>query len=86
MHYFFTSNHGAEVTQLMQQTSGTNLPPRRQEILAIIQDHPYISFDAIARRFPSIPRRTLSNDVAQLLKQKRIKKYGVTRGVLYSIA
>ena len=76
-----------EVTQLMQQTSELpNLPPRRQEILAIIQDHPYISFDAIARRFPSIPRRTLSNDVAQLLKQKRIKKYGVTRGVLYSIA
>lgn len=74
-----------EITLLMQQPIELpNLSPRRQEVFAIIQDHPYSSFDAIARRFPSIPRRTLSHDVAQLLKQKRIKKYGVTRGVSYS--
>jgi len=75
-----------EVALLLQQPAEVpNLSPRRQEIFAIIQDHPFISFDAIARRFPSIPRRTLAHDVAQLLKQKRIKKYGVTRGACYCV-
>ncbi len=64
----------------------TTLNPflKRQEIIAIIQDHPYISFDAIARRFPTIPRRTLSYDVMRLVKQGSILKHGVTRGVCYS--
>lgn len=57
---------------------------KRQEIIAIIQDHPYISFDAIARRFPTVPKRTLAYDVMQLVKQHFINKHGVTRGACYS--
>lgn len=65
----------------------TSLNPflKRQEIIAIIQDHPYISFDAIARRFPTVPRRTLAYDVMQLVKQGLIIKHGVTRGACYSV-
>lgn len=61
-----------------------SLLPRRQEIVSIVRDHPYISFDAIARRFPSIPRRTLSYDVMQLARQHYIQKHGITRGACYT--
>jgi len=61
------------------------LAPRRQEIYYIIQDHPHASFDSIARRFPTIPRRTLSYDVQQLIKQNLIIKQGETRGVVYVV-
>ncbi len=61
-----------------------NLLPRRHEILEIIKDHPFCSLDLIARRFPTIPRRTLSFDVNDLLKKKLIVKNGTTRGVTYS--
>src|SRR3989344_3132050 len=57
-----------------------SLSPRRQEVLAIIQDHPFISFDVIARRFPSIPTRTLFHDVVYLIQRGVVKKYGMTRG------
>lgn len=60
------------------------LAPRRQEILNIIADHPYLSFNTLARRFPGIPRRTLAYDVFKLLQAKLVMKHGVTRGACYT--
>ncbi len=62
----------------------SKLLPRRQEILEIIKDHPYITLDSIARRFPKTPKRTISYDVNQLVKKKLVNKHGQTRGVLYT--
>lgn len=60
------------------------LLPRRKEILNIITDHPYISLNAIARRFPTIANRTIAYDVQQLIKNKLVNKHGQTRGVMYT--
>lgn len=62
------------------------LLPRRQEILAIVTDHPFSSMDMIARRFPSIPRRTISYDLQWLVANQLLVKHGTTRGVTYSAA
>ena len=67
-----------------QQTQTVNLLPRREEIFHIIQNHPYINLDSIARRFPTIPKRTIAYDVNQLIKKKLVNKHGKTRGVCYS--
>ena len=61
------------------------LVPRRQEMLNIISDHPYLSFDTLARRFPRIPRRTLAYDLFKLLQAKLVRKHGVTRGACYTV-
>lgn len=61
-----------------------NLLPRRQEIHHIIEDHPYITLENIARRFPTIPKRTIAYDVQQLVKKGLINKHGQTRGVMYT--
>ena len=61
------------------------LLPRRREILEIIKDHPYVSFDFIKRRFLKIPKSTLHYDLRQLQKGKFIKKLGSTRGTVYAI-
>ena len=58
--------------------------PRRQEIYSIIIDHPYISLDSIARRFPTIPRRSIAHDVNQLIKINLVNKHGQTKGVVYT--
>jgi Fic family protein len=65
----------------VEQTS--NLLPRREEIVALIRDHPRCTFDFIQRRFASVNPKSLHYDLAWLLKHKLIKKLGVTRGVLY---
>lgn len=62
-----------------------HLLPRRQEIYLIIADHPYVSFEMIARRFAAIPRRTLAHDLQQLAKAKLIIKQGATRGAAYKV-
>ena len=59
------------------------LLPRRREILEIIQDHPYCSFDFIRRRFLAINPKTLHYDLKQLQNQGFIRKLGVTRGSVY---
>jgi len=64
--------------------SSLSLMPRREEILNIVRDHPLISLDGIARRFTTIPRRTLAYDVNQLIKKNLIIKHGETRGACYS--
>ncbi|HAV14816.1 MAG TPA: hypothetical protein DCX25_00575 [Candidatus Pacebacteria bacterium] len=78
------------IDELAQSVNVPQLPPtsllspRRQEVLAIIKDHSFISFDTIARRFPSIPKRTLFHDVVYLIRCGVVQKYGVTRGASYS--
>lgn len=64
-------------------SQNNNLPPRRSEILAIIQDHSPCSLDFIARRFVTTPETTLRYDLQQLQKAGLIKKLGSTRGALY---
>ncbi len=59
------------------------LLPRRREILEIIKDHPYCSFDFISRRFLAINPKTLHYDLKQLQKKAFIIKAGKTRGVTY---
>lgn len=56
---------------------------RRREILEIIKDHPYCSFDFISRRFPLVNPKTLHNDLKQLREKGFIIKAGKTRGVTY---
>lgn len=60
------------------------LMPRRQEILALLVDHPHSSFDFLHRRFFSIPPRTLRYDLKYLCDHGYIIKIGTTNGVLYS--
>lgn len=60
-----------------------SLLPRRQEILEIVKDHPYCSFDFISRRFSLINPKTLHNDLKQLQEKGFIIKAGKTRGVTY---
>ncbi len=59
------------------------LPPRRQEILAIIRDHRQASFDFLHRRFPAVSGRLLRYDLKKLQTAGLIKKLGVTRGAVY---
>jgi len=59
------------------------LLPRRREILEIIKEHPYCSFNFISRRFPSINQKTLHYDLRQLQIKGFIIKTGVTKGVRY---
>lgn len=61
------------------------LLPRRQEIIAIIREHPGSTFDFIHRRFHLINPKTLHNDLQILQKQEFIQKLGVSRGVVYQI-
>lgn len=68
----------------MQNLRIENLLPRRQEIVYIIKDHPYISLENIARRFPMISKRTIAYDLQQLVKKNFVIKHGETRGVRYS--
>jgi len=60
-----------------------NLPLRRREILQIIKDHPYASFDFLRRRFLSVNPKTLHYDLKKLQEQKLIIKVGFTRGAVY---
>lgn len=59
------------------------LPLRRQEILNIIADHPYASFDLIQRRFIAVNPKTLHYDLKKLQEQNLIVKVGITRGAVY---
>lgn len=78
----------AEAVLGMLSTRKEELPedfllPRRQEILAIIKDHPYSSFDFISRRFPAVNHKTLHYDLKQLQVKGFIIKAGKTRGATY---
>lgn len=78
------------ITTLKTAPSQTNpldtLLPRRREIYLLIQDHAYLSFDQIHRRFLAVNPSTLRNDIRQLIRQRLIRKIGSTRGALYQVA
>lgn len=75
------------VEQLKRQPLKSNpeelLLPRRQEILNLLRDHQYLSFDQIQRRFYGVNQSTLRHDLRQLIRQNMVQKIGATRGALY---
>lgn len=73
------------LTKLSQTQIETELilPLRRQEIINVIKDHPYASFDLIQRRFLSVNPKTLHYDLKKLQEQKLVIKVGTTRGAVY---
>ena len=75
------------LTRLTQPASQTqlDLPLRRREILNVVRDHPYASFDFISRRFFNINLKTLHYDLKKLQEQNLITKVGATRGAVYQI-
>lgn len=73
----------AKIIQPEADLPESDLPPRQMEILQIIKDHPYCSFDTICRRFVGISPSTLRYDVTQLTKNNFIKKIRKTRGAMY---
>lgn len=62
------------------------LPPRQEEIVRIIRDHVFVSFDFLQRRFIKVPGRTLRYDLKKLQEKGLIVKSGRTRGSLYKAA
>jgi len=72
-----------ELAQLFSLNKDIILPPRREEILAIIKDHKDVTFDFLKRRFYGIPARTLSYDLKKLADLGFIVKVGKTRGSFY---
>lgn len=59
------------------------LLPRRKEILNLIKDHPYCSFDTICRRFQAVNPKTLHYDLSQLQRHGFVQKVGVSKGAVY---
>jgi len=74
----------ANDTMSEEQTLLRQLLPRRREIFHIIEDHPYSTLNSIWRRFPRLPKRTLSYDLQQLVKAQLLNKHGSTKGVVYT--
>ena len=62
-----------------------SLLPRRREILQIIREQRFCSFNMIKRRFTKIPDSSLHYDLQSLMKKGFVKKLGETRGVVYVI-
>ncbi len=85
--YFLTTICVMQNEALEKLKSGnleqSKLFPRHQEIVEVIRDHPYCTFDFLHRRFFAIPTSTLHYDLQQLQKQKLIERIGRTRGVIY---
>lgn len=71
--------------KLLNQELLSRLPLRRREILNILKDHPYASFDLIKRRFLSVNPKTLHYDLKKLQEQKLVIKIGSTRGAVYQV-
>lgn len=59
------------------------LPPRQEEMVRIIKDHVFVSFDFLQRRFPKVPGRTLRYDLKKIQQKGLIINTGRTRGSLY---
>jgi len=73
----------SKISQKDQELPEDSLLPRRRELLSIIRDHPYCTFNFLERRFSAVNPKTLHYDVGQLLKAGFIRKLGKTRGVSY---
>ena len=74
-----------EVLKKTEKKEDIILPPRQEEILAIIKDHLNVSLEFIKRRFFKVPARTLSYDLKKLAEQGLIVKVGKTRGSFYRV-
>ncbi len=61
------------------------LLPRRSEIVKIVKDQTMVSVDMIARRFPSINKRTIRNDIKRLTDGGFLQKLGTTKGAYYTL-
>ena len=85
--YFLTAICSMQNEALEKLKSGdleqVKIFPRHQEIVEVIRDHPYCTFDFLHRRFFAIPTSTLHYDLQQLQKQKLIERIGRTRGAIY---
>lgn len=62
-----------------------HLLPRRAEIMRLIEDHKFVTFDFLSRRFRAVAIRTLHNDLEQFVKAGLVQKMGSTRGVSYTL-
>lgn len=60
------------------------MPRNRSELVGILQDHPYSSFDFIRRRFPTLSPKTVHYHLLKLIELGYVIKHGSTRGALYS--
>ena len=74
-----------EILNDTNQDTDIILPPRQEEIFAIIKDHLNVSFDFISRRFYKVPARTLRYDLKKLAEKGQIVKVGKTRGSFYRV-
>lgn len=74
-----------KLSEKREETPEDFLLPRRREMLEIIRDHPYCSFDFIFRRFLSVNPKTLHYDLKQLQEKGFIIKAGKTRGSCYRV-
>lgn len=72
-----------KLSEKKEELPEDSLLPRRREILEIIRDHPYCSFDFISRRFAAINPKTLHYDLSQLQNKGFIIKAGRTKGASY---
>ena len=72
-----------ELLAEMEKKTEVILPPRQEEILAIIKDHRNVFFNFIKRRFYRVPSRTLSYDLKKLVEKDLVIKVGKTRGSFY---
>jgi len=74
-----------ELSWMFKTTAEVILPPRREEILAIVRDHTEVTFDFLQRRFFGVPARTLRSDLKKLAEEGLIIKVGKTRGSFYRV-
>lgn len=72
-----------KASQEVEEKPENSLPLRRQEIFRMVKDHPYCSFNFIARRFSKVNEKTLHYDVKKLIESGFITKIGQTRGATY---
>jgi Fic family protein len=75
----------AQIEEELKKDQKVFLPPRQEEIYAVISDHRVVSFDMIRRRFTKVPERTLRYDLKKLLDRGLIEKSGETRGRYYRV-
>ncbi len=74
-----------KLTKVDKELPEDGLLPRRREILEIVREHPYCSFNFISRRFVMVNPKTLHYDLKKLREAGFITKAGITRGSLYKV-
>ena len=73
-------------SEQLRQYEFEDLLYRRQEIVEIIRNHPYCTFDFIYRRFINqVSSKSIHNDLLTLQIKGFIHKAGKTRGAMYVV-